>query len=229
MILTAHQPQYLSYPGLFDKVDQADVYVQVDLYQFTKDNWQNRNRIRSKRGWIWLTVPCPAKGLAIRDVYAARGFARKHVASIAQLYAHTKYFDRLMEIAAAIVTHEKSTLAELNCRLEEIMLQQLGITTKVVLESKLRPRRPVGALGSIIELCRLTGCDTFLFGPGGRDYAIDEPFEEAGIKVLHQDFELQPYEQLHPGWETNLSMLDMLLCLEDPLAVLRRDRRPCHE
>ena len=52
-----HQPQYLPWLGYLDKLDSADVFIILDTVQFKKHEWQNRNRIRTKEGWQWLTVP----------------------------------------------------------------------------------------------------------------------------------------------------------------------------
>jgi len=57
MIITIHQPQYLPWLGYFDKARQADVFILLDDVQFKKNEWQNRNRIRTAQGWQWLTVP----------------------------------------------------------------------------------------------------------------------------------------------------------------------------
>ena len=57
MKVAIHQPQYLPWLGYLDKLDSADVFIILDTVQFKKHEWQNRNRIRTKEGWQWLTVP----------------------------------------------------------------------------------------------------------------------------------------------------------------------------
>ena len=57
MRLAAHQPQYLPWLGYFHKMDGADLFVLLDTVQYKKNEWQNRNRIRTATGWQWLTVP----------------------------------------------------------------------------------------------------------------------------------------------------------------------------
>src|SRR2546422_6018488 len=51
------QPQYLPWLGFFDKMDRVDRFVLLDSVQYKKNEWQNRNRIRTATGWQWLTVP----------------------------------------------------------------------------------------------------------------------------------------------------------------------------
>src|SRR4051812_18014003 len=57
MRVTIHQPQFLPWLGYLDKIDQADLFIVLDTVQFKKNEWQNRNRIRTADGWQWLTVP----------------------------------------------------------------------------------------------------------------------------------------------------------------------------
>ena len=57
MIVTIHQPQFMPWIGYFDKMEQADVFVYLDNAQFKKNEWQNRNRLKTAQGWQWLTVP----------------------------------------------------------------------------------------------------------------------------------------------------------------------------
>ncbi|MED5415780.1 MAG: WbqC family protein, partial [Candidatus Latescibacterota bacterium] len=36
---------------------QADHFILLDSVQFKKNEWQNRNRIKTAQGAQWLTVP----------------------------------------------------------------------------------------------------------------------------------------------------------------------------
>jgi hypothetical protein len=36
---------------------RADVFCYLDDVQLKKNEWQNRNRIKTAQGWQWLTVP----------------------------------------------------------------------------------------------------------------------------------------------------------------------------
>jgi hypothetical protein len=57
LIVAVHQPQYLPWIGYFDKMRRADVFCYLDDVQYKKNEWQNRNRIKTAQDWQWLTVP----------------------------------------------------------------------------------------------------------------------------------------------------------------------------
>ena len=54
MILTAHQPVYLPWLGLFHKIALADLFISFDQVQYQPKDWNNRNKIKTPQGLIWL-------------------------------------------------------------------------------------------------------------------------------------------------------------------------------
>ena len=97
MILTAHQPVYLPWLGLFHKIALAETFVYFDQVQYLPKDWMNRNKIRTKDGSIWLTVPVLRKGY--RDLKSSEieinnsiNWQKKHLRSISLNYKKSPYF-----------------------------------------------------------------------------------------------------------------------------------------
>ena len=66
MKITILQPAYLPWLGFFDRIDASDLCVILDNVRIdssSKTRFVNRNKIRVKEGWIWLTLPMKNKGL----------------------------------------------------------------------------------------------------------------------------------------------------------------------
>ena len=57
MKLVVMQPTYLPWMGYFDLIDQCDTFIFLDSVQFSRQSWQQRNRIKTPQGPLWLTVP----------------------------------------------------------------------------------------------------------------------------------------------------------------------------
>ena len=60
-----HQPEHLPWLGFFHKMSMSDCFVLLDNVAYSKNDFQNRNRIRTSgtvAGWCWLTVPVLTKG-----------------------------------------------------------------------------------------------------------------------------------------------------------------------
>ena len=92
MTVVILQPGYLPWLGFFDQMRRADVFVYYDDVQYDTHGWRNRNRIKTQRGPLWLTVPVRHSGLSkprILDVAidTRANWAKKHLASIRQAYA----------------------------------------------------------------------------------------------------------------------------------------------
>ena len=60
------QSNYLPWKGYFDLIQGADVFVYYDEVQYTKNDWRNRNRICSKNGVQWLTIPISRESVKLR-------------------------------------------------------------------------------------------------------------------------------------------------------------------
>ena len=86
---------------------QADVYVLLDVVQFTKNNWQNRNRLVDRRGQgLWATVPVVMKGhtsCAIRDMLIdnKQDWRRKYWGRIEQAYCRHPFYDHYAPVVGS--------------------------------------------------------------------------------------------------------------------------------
>ena len=56
------QPTFLPWIGYFAMIDKVDEFVFFDHVQFEKRSWQQRNKIRTHNGEVWLSVPVLNKG-----------------------------------------------------------------------------------------------------------------------------------------------------------------------
>jgi len=51
------QSSYIPWKGYFDIIRDVDTFVFLDQVQFTVRDWRTRNRIKTKEGGAWLSVP----------------------------------------------------------------------------------------------------------------------------------------------------------------------------
>ncbi len=90
------QPTYLPWLGYFDLLDQVDKFVLLDTVQFEKQSWQQRNRIKTPTGLMWLTVPVVFRGRLgqrIVDVEIREPeFCRDHLRAVELNYRRAPFF-----------------------------------------------------------------------------------------------------------------------------------------
>ncbi len=193
MKIAIHQPHYLPWLGDFAKWAAADLFVFLDTVQYEKNGWQNRNRIKTRDGPRWLTVPVRARlGTAIHDV----AVDMTHRDELQAFY--NREWDRLAPLAVGSA---------------EWLARQLGVSTPTRLASDLD--LPGGAPGDatarLVGLCRAVGADIYLAGRDGALYMDTGRFAAAGIAVETQRYEHPVYVQEHGEFAPFLSALDLLL------------------
>ena len=212
MRIAIHQPQFLPWLGYLDKIDRADLFVALDSVQFKKNEWQNRNRIRTADGWQWVTVPVLHDfGQLIKDVRInpTADWRAKHLKALELHYAHAAHREPVMAGLRAIYEQPWDRLADLNLAVLRWLLGEFGITTPVRLASDMQlPEEPTERL---IEICRAAGATSYLAGAGARDYMDFGKFEAAGIPVVVQDFQHPAYRQCYEPFMPGMSAIDLLL------------------
>lgn len=226
MLVAIHQPQYLPWLGYFDKMDRCDLFVFLDSVQFKKNEWQNRNRIKTARGWQYLTVPVrhrfPQSILDVRIDNRA-DWARKHLQALTVHYGKAPYFQDHLPFLQQVYGTRWDSLCDLCIALIRYLASALGITVKVARSSE-REWSPEPT-ERLIEICRWAGADSYLTGAGGSHYMRLDRFREEGIRVLWQEFASPIYPQRYGPFEPNLSIVDLLFnCGPEGLQLLRSSR-----
>jgi hypothetical protein len=213
VILTAHQPVYLPWLGLFHKIALADQFIAFDQVQYQPKDWNNRNRIKAPQGPIWLSVPVLRKGYLERnisdiEINNVEPWARKHWRSMKLAYAKAPHFARYADFFEDTYARRWHTLVELNAYMLAWFLETLGIQVPVRSAGEWNFQGEKSAL--VLDMCRQVGASQYIFGAQGRDYADVADFTEAGIKAHFQDYRHPEYPQLHGAFEPHLSIVDLL-------------------
>lgn len=224
--IAIHQPQYIPYIGYFDKIDMADMFIIFDTTQFKRSEWQSRNRIKSKSGDIWLTVPVEGTGqtdlrLMLKDtrIPSDMSWQRKHITSIQRCYAKADYFHKWYRLLSDSYefTDSWTNFTYLCYYFLRVVNVEMGIETPMVLASTFPTDLFDGTQRAAERLVRLTKYakgDVYLSGDGGRQYLTEEDrklFSDAGIALEYQNFKHPTYKQLYGDFMPNLSIVDLLM------------------
>lgn len=217
MILTAHQPAYLPWLGLFHKIAISDVYCYMDNVQYIKEDWINRNRIKTPDGAIMLTVPVHKKGYMKKliseiEIDNSADWRRKHWLTIINAYKKSPYFKYYSDFFEDTYARDYRYLSELTEIILRFLLKELDIKTKFIKLSDLNISGSKNDL--IINICKEEKADIYVFGAMGKDYAEEEKFLVNGISVYFQEYNHPVYPQLWGDFISHLSVLDILFNVE---------------
>ncbi|MCX7927450.1 MAG: WbqC family protein [Candidatus Omnitrophica bacterium] len=217
MIVSVHQPQYIPWLGFFDKIAKSDCFVFLDNVQYKEREFQNRNKIRTSNGVIWLSVPVITKDKArqrIKEVLIdnTQPWQRKHWNALVSAYGKAKFFRQYSSFFENVYKTQWQYLWQLNVEIIKYILHCLNINTVIKFESELNTTTTKTA--RIIEICKKLAADTYLSGAGGKDYLEEELFSQNQIKLIYQEYKHPHYRQMFMKNEddfiANLSVIDLL-------------------
>ncbi len=211
--LAVLQSNYIPWKGYFDIIQRVETFVFYDDVQYTKNDWRNRNRIKTSNGLNWLTVPTGGNlGRRICDVEITDShWQKKHFRTLQQSYSKSPFFETYREFLEAVYLDQCwENLSELNqYMIQRIATEFLGITTEFRNASEFQ----VTGSGSerLLKLVSNYQADVYVSGPAAKDYLDEQEFNSAGIAVEYMNYDGYPkYPQLHPPFCHEVSILDLL-------------------
>ena len=224
MILTAHQPCYLPWLGLFHKIARADRFISFNQVQYQAKDWNNRNRIKTHQGPIWLSVPVLRKGRLDRNYSDIKinnnvNWQKKHWNSLKANYTKAPHFKKYADYFENVYAREWDTLVELNESMLQWFLNTIGLNSTVESAADFDFAGEKSDL--VLDMCQKTGADTYIFGPQGIEYADMDAFMACGIDVEFDQYNHPQYQQLQGDFISHLSIVDLLFnCGEDSLEII---------
>ena len=119
MIVAVHQPQYMPWLGYLDKITKSDMFVFLDDVQYKKREFQNRNRLRTPRGAMWLTVPVMVQGNYFQKINEVRinntvNWQYDHIKAMEHNYGSAPFFKEYFPRFKELISGEWEYLWELN-------------------------------------------------------------------------------------------------------------------
>ncbi len=212
-VITIHQPAYLPWLGYFHKIILSDVFLFLDTVQFEKNSFTNRNKILTKNGPIWLTVPVGIKNhtgkiLCDMEISSDDKWKNKHLRSIELNYSQSPYFNIFFPDIKRHILSAKFSFCDFIYAMTEYFLKVLKINTQILRSSSL----PIGGVKQelIKNLCSYIQADIYISGALGKNYLDVASFRKKGIKVVFQNYNHPRYQQVYTGFQEGMCILDLL-------------------
>jgi len=223
-IVTIHQPNYLPWIGLFSKIVLSDCLIIYDIAQYTSNSVINRNKIRTNNGFCYLTIPIEKKyyTLRIKDVPLPenRKWQEEHWKTIYQNYARAPYFKYHAEFFAQLYKTDFKYLWQINEKILLYLLESFDIKVEILKASELNIDSSLRKTDMLIACLKCAGTDVYLSGPSGKNYLEYEKFSQNQISLKFFKFNHPVYKQRYPGFESNLSAIDLLFNLGPEATII---------
>jgi hypothetical protein len=208
------QSNYIPWKGYFDLINSVDEFILFDDMQFTVRDWRNRNRIKSRNGLMWLTIPVEVKGKRFQKicetVISDTGWNRRHWKSIVHNYSNARCFATFREkFEDFYLSSNEKLLSQVNYKFLKGICAMLGIRTKI--SWSMDYDLIEGKTERLIYLCKQVHATEYLSGPTARGYIDEEEFRREGIAVQYMDYSgYLEYTQLFPPFEHRVSVIDLI-------------------
>lgn len=207
------QSNYIPWKGYFDLIAAVDEFILYDEMQFTKNDWRNRNLIKTPQGVQWISVPV---GQDIRrricDVELTPDWQYKHWKTLQSNYRRAPFFEEVaqwLEPLYLVDTHK--VLSQMNRKFLEAICQYIGIETPItncwdykLVDDAVRTAR-------LVDLCQQAGATHYLSGPLAKNYIDLQLFDNARISLEWFDYSgFSEYPQLWGDFVHGVTVLDLL-------------------
>lgn len=179
------QSNYIPWKGYFDLINMVDEFIFYDEVQYTKNDWRNRNKIKTPQGIQWLTIPVRQENLEqkIKDTKITdKKWNIKHWRTISQNYSKAKYFKDYKDIFEELyLTCDEEYLSQINYKFITTINEILEIKTKLRWSSEFE--LVDGQTEKLLGICKDCNADIYLSGPAAKDYFNEELAKQENIQV----------------------------------------------
>lgn len=209
------QSNYIPWKGYLDIIRRCDEFVLYDEVQYTRNDWRNRNRIKTSDGVRWLSIPVKVKGRYYQRIDEAEiqdaGWAAEHLKTLYHAYRRAACFDAVYPRLAALYERAASEtmLSQVNYLFLRGLCDMLGIQTPLTWSVQYASSGTKSE--KLASICASAGATTYLSGPAAQAYLDPAEFTARGVEVRYMSYEGYPeYPQLYPPFEHAVSVVDLL-------------------
>ena len=211
MICSIHQPNYIPYIWLFHKINKSDIFVFYDSAQYTKWDFNNRNKIKWSNWEILLTIPVSVSLWdKINDVKFNKKILNKHFKTIDQSYKKSKYYNDVILLMKEVFTFETNSLSEFNINFIKKISEYIWIKTKFKTLSEFGVDINSSSTNALVEICKLVNSNMYISWSWWKNYLDESKFCEFWIELKYQEFIHPKYNQLWWEFIPYMSIIDLL-------------------
>jgi hypothetical protein len=210
------QSNYVPWKGYFDLIGNSDVCVFLDTVQFTKNDWRNRNRIKTQNGELrWMSIPVGQSiQRRIRDVELPSGpWREKHLEMFEAAYGGCPFYDEAAEVLGRGFSNSKESLSGLNQSIITHVTEKY-ISSNVRFVNDLDVIEKPSVLDKntrLIEILRELGATQYLSGPSAKSYINTNEIEKLGVEVKYANYQnYRKYRQSGEEFDDQVTFLDVI-------------------
>jgi len=213
------QPYFFPYLGYFSLIKHTDRFILFDPVQFIKHGWIERNRILKQGGWTYVAVPLQkhTRETIIKDILIRpENWQDKLLAQMTFYKKRAPFYNQTLDVVKQGISCSATDITQLNAHVLQTVCDYLGINFKAEIFSKmqLEIEAPTAPDEWALNICKALGnVDSYWNPPGGITFFDRDKYQKAGINLVFQKINLQPYSQrgLADAFVPGLSIIDVMM------------------
>lgn len=210
------QPTYMPWLGYLAMIERVDQFVFLDNVQFDHRSWQQRNRVKTDKGELWLTLSVKKKGLfeqKINQVLCVDiiNDVNKQLKSLRHGYAKSSFFKdffyNFAEFIKVAQIESKGFLSDFNIKVINFLCRYAGIEKEFILSSQIDVDGQKDEL--LANISEYLNAKIYIAPPGSKVYLEkSNSFAKRDIKIIYNDYIHPYYPQLHGDFIAGMSCID---------------------
>jgi hypothetical protein len=184
----------------------------LDDVQYTKRDWRNRNKIKTKDHCAWLTVPVHQKTISqlICETHIdySQTWWSSHINLLDQWYKNSPHYLSYRDVLADHLKIKYPNISALNIQLIKWCMNILQIKTPCILSSELNVEG--SKTERLINILKKLNATEYLSGPSAKNYLEEKYFYENHIKLSYKNYLYKDYPQLWGDFRGDFSILDLI-------------------
>ena len=211
------QPYFFPYIGQFKLINAVNRFILCDDVQYMRHSWINRNRIlKPNEGSYYITVPVMkhSRFTAINKICIVEGDDwKQQILKRVEHYKKAPYYKHVYTLLQECLALNERNITRLNAYCFENVCAYIGIAFKreISSEMKLDYSEVKNTDDWALKICEQLGASEYINPPGGINLYNKNKFEQSNIKLSFLQPNLQKYNQLRPGFEPSLSIIDVMM------------------
>jgi hypothetical protein len=205
------QPMLFPWPGFFELIECADIFVHLDDVQFSKGSFTNRVQIKHPSGIKWMTAPLKSKGLSKKINLletADVDWKKKHRELVSQSLSKASYLPGVLDLFDFVYSSESFVDLLISSVENSSLLINSSPPKSWLRSSDLR----IGGTSweRVLAIVSALGGDRYVTAHGAVNYLNHVEFERQGVAVEYVQYSKTAYTQLNGCFTPYVSVLDPL-------------------
>lgn len=209
------QPYFFPYLGYWQLMQAVDVFIAFDDVNYIKRGWINRNRILMNGKPSYLTVPViqASQNKKINElmIMEDQDWREKMMKSLQHAYSKAPFFSETSLMLHSVIFNETIELSRFLVEQLKSIVNYLQMDVQIKYSSDEFANAHLKGGDRIIDMCSLAGAEMYINLPGGREMYNVDAFRNNGLNLRFLEPQINEYAQRQPGFQPNLSIIDLLM------------------